>query len=144
MSPSSPRKTNPSSPSSRVFNPFLNPNREATMSKVYFSCPKFTVLLVTSGSVIVNRSRKPKILAVAPLGTQNIPIRPIQVAELGCQESAELDLPSRKSVRMIVRGWVQGEEVRLAEKCRAVYLSAETADGARMRWRIYDSPIWKT
>ena len=36
-----------------MFSRSLKPNPEAIMSKVYFSCPKFTVLLVTEGPIIV-------------------------------------------------------------------------------------------
>jgi hypothetical protein len=83
------------------------------------------------------QSRKPRILAAAPLGIQTKTIGRITVADVASQDRAEFGLPSRQFVKMKVQGWVQGEEVKLAEKCKATYLSAETAGGKRMRWQIF-------
>ncbi len=45
------RKTNPNSPGGRMFTPRLNPSPEATLSKAYFSRPKFAILLVRKGPI---------------------------------------------------------------------------------------------
>jgi hypothetical protein len=86
------------------------------------------------------RSWHPKILATAPMGTEIEPIGRTYLDEIQDRHGAEVDVPSRQSVKMSIQGWVQEEEVRAAEKCRAAYLSAETPKAVRMRWWISDLP----